>query len=276
MKTIVVASDLSHRSDRALSRAASLAEAHGARLILVAIVDEDLPSDIADSQAEQSRAQLEAAFQGLNRTCEVDIVVVIGDPLQDIHRIADEAQADLLVLGLHRPRPMIDLFRETTMERLVRVSERPVLVVRDLGAGEYARVLAPIDFSPASEAAVNAATRLNPHAELTLFHAFHVPFKGFRGEVTGGEMKAYLAGVEAERARWLKTARMPEGAPEIELIESSVGQALARKIEEVKPDLIAIGAHGRATVAPGVIGGLTSELKRDPPCDMLIARRAFD
>ena len=276
MKTIVVASDLSSRSDRAMSRAASLAEAHNARVIVVTIVDEDLPNDIAVSQVAQSRAQLEAVFEGRNLSCPIDIEAVIGDPLRDIHRIADEARADLLVLGLHRPRPMIDLFRETTMERLVRMSERPVLVVRDVGAGEYARVLAPIDFSPASEAALKAAARLNPSAELTLFHAFHVPFKGFRGEPTGGEMKAYLAQADAERRAWLAAAELPDGLPEIELIEGSIGYALARKIEQIKPDLIAIGAHGRATVAPGVVGGLTRDLKRDPPCDILIARRALD
>jgi len=274
MKTILVATDLSGRSDRAMKRAASLADAHGARLIVVAVIDEDLPKSMADAQAEQARAALLSEYGDRKAASAIETRVVIGDPHRDIHAIAAETDADLIVLGLHRSRPFLDLFRETTMERLVRMSERPVLIVRDLGAGLYSRILVPIDFSPASEAALRAAANLCPNAKLTLFNSYHVPFKGLRGgELSSSESDAFLRDVQSERRRWLKDAALPDSLPEIELIDGSIRQVLDQKIAVGKPDLIAIGAHGRASLAPGIVGSLTRDLKRNPPCDMLIARR---
>ena len=274
MKSILVATDLSERSDRAMKRAASLAEAYGAKLIVIAVIDEDLPKSMADVQAEQARAALLSEFGDRMAAGSVELRVVIGDPLRDIHGVATETDASLIVLGLHRSRPFMDMFRETTMERLVRMSDRPVLIVRDLGSGPYSRILAPIDFSPASEAALKAAVSLCPHAKLTLFNSYHVPFKGLRGgELSSAESDAFLRDAQAERRRWLAGAGLPDSLPEIELIDGSIQQVLANKIAQERPDLIAIGAHGRATLAPGLIGSLTRDLKRDPPCDMLIARR---
>lgn len=272
MKTILVASDLSERSDRAMRRAASLAKAHGAKLIAMAVIDEDLPSAIAATQVEQAGAQLSSAF-GENAD-GAEFKAVIGDPFRDIHTAAAEANADLIVLGLHRPRPMLDLFRETTMERLVRMSERPVLIVRDLGVGDYARILTPIDFSPASEAALRAASTISPGADVQAFHAYHVPFQGFRGgQVSAAESNSFRRQANAEMEKWLKTADLPASAPKIELVEGSIQQVLMQRIGTFKPDLIAIGAHGRSSVAPGIVGNVTLELKRNPPCDMLIARQ---
>ncbi len=274
MKTILAASDLSARSDRAIRRAATLASAHGARLIAIAVVDEDLPRTLADAQAELAKAELTSAF-GEHAIAEgAEFNVVVGDPLRDIHRAASEANADLVVLGMHRARPMLDLFRETTMERLVRVSERPVLIVRDMGTGNYERILSPVDFSPASEAALRAAAIVSPDAELQAIHAYHIPFQGFRGgQVSSAESDAFRSEAKGELDHWLAKAELPGSTPQIELLDGSVNQVLLKRIAEFKPDLIAIGAHGRASVAPGMIGSLTRDLKRNPPCDMLVARR---
>ena len=37
-------------------------------------------------------------------------------------------------------------------------------------------------------------------------------------------------------------------------------------------DLIAVGAHGRVGAARAILGSLATDLMRDPPCDLLIAR----
>lgn len=277
MKTILVASDLSERCDRALHRAIALGEAHRAKVIVTAVIDEDLPGDMAASQAEQARDKLQALVKASRSTAKVEVNVLVGDPLRDIHGLASEAAADLIVLGLHRPRPMIDLFRETTMERLVRMSERPVLIVRDPVAGPYQKILSPVDFSPASEAALRAAAALAPKAQITPFHAYHVPFSGSRaGGLSSEEITSFLAEVETDLRRWREKADLPKDFPKVELVRGSVQQVLDMKFLEVKPDLIAIGAHGRSSFAPGIVGDVTRALKRRPPCDILISRRPRD
>lgn len=274
MKTILVASDLSERCDRAVNRALSLGETHRAKVIVASVIDEALPQDMAETMAAQSAEKLKAQIKARRTLARTEIKVQIGDPLADLHDLASEVHADLVVLGLHRPRPMLDLFRETTMERLVRMSERPVLIVRDLATGPYQKIVCPVDFSPASEAALKAAAELAPKAAMTVFHAYHVPFKGSRaGGISAEEIKSFVSDVEAEQARWRESVDLPKSIPPIELIRGSVQQVLDMKILEAKPDLIAIGAHGRASIAPGIVGDVTRALKRNPPCDILIARR---
>ncbi|MEO1688792.1 MAG: universal stress protein, partial [Pseudomonadota bacterium] len=56
MRRILVASDLSARSDRALARAAALAQAHGAALHVAHVTDDELPAALAHPQTESARA----------------------------------------------------------------------------------------------------------------------------------------------------------------------------------------------------------------------------
>lgn len=272
MKTILVASDLSERSDHAVTRAGALARESGARLVLLSVVDEELPETLRAATAETMRAQL--TDQATRLGAKGDVRIEIGDASQDIHRVAREIDADLIVLGLHRLRPLMDLFTGTTMERLVRASERPVLLAasrKPSGSdGGYERVLVGIDFSPASLAAIEAAERVASDAEIVGFYAYHAPFKGFRGDALG---EGYQQEAEREVDEWLETVDLPDDFERPLIYEGGVQEVMHRCYGEVKPDLIAIGAHGRSTLSPTLLGSFTEEIMRRPPCDLLIVRR---
>ena len=55
MRTILVATDFSERSDRALRRATLFARAQGAKLVLVHGVDDDQPDRLAKQRAPRGR-----------------------------------------------------------------------------------------------------------------------------------------------------------------------------------------------------------------------------
>ena len=61
---ILVATDLSIRSERALRRAAKLAEQHDARLTVLCIVDEDLPQRVATRMRDAMIEGLEIDGRG--------------------------------------------------------------------------------------------------------------------------------------------------------------------------------------------------------------------
>ena len=60
MEQILVATDLSTRSDRAVDRAFALAEQHGAKLTLTHIVDSELPEEMIDGLREKALGRLTA------------------------------------------------------------------------------------------------------------------------------------------------------------------------------------------------------------------------
>ncbi|MEO0682479.1 MAG: universal stress protein, partial [Pseudomonadota bacterium] len=165
MRRILVASDLSARSDRALARAAALAQTHGAALHVAHVTDDELPAALAHPQAEAARAHLLHALGGATAELHAET----GDPAEALPALAERLDVDLLVVGPHRGRGLADLVASTTVERIVRASLRPCLLAQAAPPAPYARALCGVDLSPAAAAALRAVRRLAPDAAI---HAF--------------------------------------------------------------------------------------------------------
>ena len=173
MRTLLVATDLSARSERALERALALAREAGAALVVVHVVDDDLPTALADAHADAARGTLaercDALAAGQRPAAdagkgEVTIEVLRGRPHTEIRAAATRHGAELIVVGEHRRDGWRDMFRGTTAERVVRTCGVPVLLVREPVTAPYRRVLAAVDFSVFARRAVECALRLLPDA----------------------------------------------------------------------------------------------------------------
>lgn len=272
MRVILVASDLSERSDRAVRRGVRLAAARGAACHILHVVDEDLPAQMAGqfrASATEVLAQTVASLDGGDR---VTADAVIGDPVRAIAEEAEARAADLVVFGTHRPRIFLDMLRETTVERMVRLVAPPALVVRDPVNEDYARVLAPVSFSHACAKALRTAHDLVPDAEISAFHAVHLPFTGFTHEKPGGQMdREMTAEVEDVRREWCKAQALPDALCDVAPVTGSLGEILGERVQTFKPDLIALGAHTRGRLAARTLGSFAAEMVRHPPTDLLIA-----
>jgi len=276
MTMILVAHDLSARSDRALARALRLAHQTGRSLRLISVVDDDLPGAALARRLTEAEALLDQALVvagARSAGIAVTRAAIAGDPAQAIPAEAHGEHAGLIVLGLHRPRPFLDALRETTMERVVRLIRLPVLLVRDAAAQDYARVLIAVSFSAACAAAVQAARMVAPAADLRAFHALHIPFVGLTGEGPGSAMdRAMTREAQAMCDEWTTRAPLPEGMAATRIDTGSFGQLMQAHIAEFRPDLLALGAHTRGGLALFALGSTTAGLIRDPPCDLLVAR----
>ncbi|MCT8161145.1 universal stress protein [Pseudoruegeria sp. SHC-113] len=277
MKNIVVATDLSGRSAHALSRAFQLAAQSGASVTVVKVADEDLPATMSAKIQIDAQEMLEALCraEAAKHPAPFSIEVLTGDPAQCIRACARDYDSDLIVLGAHRRRGFLDGMRETTLEHLVRIVRRPVLLASLPADAPYTKVLVPMDFSPASTAAAKAALKVAPAAEIAAFHAVHVPYQGMaRGGPEKGMEDVFLNEAHEERDRWQAQSGLPESFPLPDISEGSAQQLLDAKLALFGPDLIAIGAHSRATAARWIVGSFAAGLVRNPPCDVLVTRPA--
>jgi nucleotide-binding universal stress UspA family protein len=125
MRTILVATDFSARSDRAIRRATLLAKTHEATLNLVHVIDEDRPKRIVDPEREAALALLNEQAQSLREHDGVDCSarVVLGKLADEIVEAAQQTAADLVIVGSHRHNGLQDVSWGTTAERTI----RPVL-----------------------------------------------------------------------------------------------------------------------------------------------------
>lgn len=276
---MLVATDLSARSDRAVERAIALALPTGAALTILHVVDADLPGRMADRLADEARALIAehvASVPGRD-TVAPAIEVVFGRDHRDIADIAAKVGAGLIVTGIHRNETP-EFFRGTTAERLIRCAPCPVLMVKTKPLLPYRRVVIGVDFSEGSRRAVEFAVRLLPDSEFHLVHAFDVPFKAFlsgdeiRREASKGHQEQMDKFVGEDFSAF-RTASQAAPARLFQIVrQGTVRQVIQEQSERLKADLLVVGTHGRSGIAHALLGSVAEDLLSRPPCDVLAVR----
>ena len=136
MKTIVVGYDETEPSKRALDRAAELAQASGAKLIVTSVapvlvsvgrgmgaIDPVDPPSEHLAELEHARAHLE------RKELDVELVPAVGEPADTIVELADERHADMIVVGTREPNVLERLLGQSVSGSVSRQAHCDVLIV---------------------------------------------------------------------------------------------------------------------------------------------------
>jgi nucleotide-binding universal stress UspA family protein len=136
MSNIVVGYDQTPGSQRALERAATLAKALGANLVvasvaplMVSIGRSAGPTDPTDTPAMHAK-ELDAAREYLEgQGIEADYRSGVGEPADAIVQLADQVDADMIVVGTREPSLIQRLTGQSVSEAVSHHSHRDVLIV---------------------------------------------------------------------------------------------------------------------------------------------------
>jgi nucleotide-binding universal stress UspA family protein len=140
----------------------------------------------------------------------------------------------------------------------------------------FRKILCPIDFSPGSRRAMQAAIRLanESGAELVLVHAWHLPPILYLEHLVPGDAIQQMSD-DATRmldaalaeARDLVTARVTAklltGVPWMSIVEATEDPAI---------DLVVIGTHGRTGLSRVLVGSVAEKVIRHAPCSVMAIR----
>jgi nucleotide-binding universal stress UspA family protein len=289
IRSILAATDFSDDAGHAVLRAAFLAGECRADLHLLHVISEPSLSALRqvfptspDTEAkllDDARRTMDEMTAGVRaRTgIAVDSSVKIGHVPEEI--LAAAAQSDMLVVGARGWNPLRDLILGTTSERLLAKCRQPVLIVKRAPLAAYQRVLVPVDLSQHSAAALRMAILVGPQAEITVVHAFGLPFEG----------KLWLAGVADEDIRKYQARTQREALDAISVLVKEVGgdpHRIYRRVEhgaasafivareeELKADLIVIGKHGKSKAEEWLFGSVTRHVLSDSRCDVLVVQQ---
>jgi nucleotide-binding universal stress UspA family protein len=137
VKTIVVGFDGTEAAVRALERAADLAEAFRARLVVTSVAPVLVPTshgsgavDPTDTPADHVVQLEEARARLARRSVEAELRTAIGEPADAIVDVADEASADLIVVGTREPNFVQRLLGQSVSGAVARHAHCDVLIVR--------------------------------------------------------------------------------------------------------------------------------------------------
>ena len=127
MKSIVVATDGSERAGAAVETAVQLASETGARLCCVSIDDSLDTTGIDPAPTQRALASARAARE---YGVPSDAVMRVGPAVKRILEVADERDADLIVVGSRGHGTLVGALLGSVSMGLVKHSSRPVVVVK--------------------------------------------------------------------------------------------------------------------------------------------------
>jgi nucleotide-binding universal stress UspA family protein len=260
MNKIIVPIDFSEYSEYALETAAILAKRYDADLLVLHMLELDKGSLISSGNdqnqqmvfylklAEQKfENYLDKAFlEGVNVTPIVKHFKVFSE----VAEVAEEHDADMIVMGSHGASGLSEIFVGSNTEKVVRHSEIPVLVVKQKPEQlNFETVTFASDFSKEMVEPYLKARQL--FKNIKLIHV-NVPGEGFR---SSAEMETIVAD-------FLKTAdgNLDKLNDVHYTSDYSVEKGILNASNLLGADLIAVPTHGRKGLAHFFTGSVSEDV----------------
>ena len=280
LSRILVATDLSPRALKAIARAVRLAAEQGAVLTILHVLTAETGNKARQRQvALQVEKDLRRDIATLSsaRDGRATIRVVTGTPFVEIIRHAREEAADLILVGAHGAQFIKDLLVGTTMEKIVRKGDRPVLAVKRPVRAPYHRVLVATDFSDPSRQALRLGLRLAPGARIYLLHAYQgLEGQLWRADMTKSQILRYRQRVAQQSREQMKDfiRRMDlNGRLIVRLLRyGRAPHVITAAAQRLRPELVCVGSVGRTGLPQILLGSVAEHVLREVSCDILVAR----
>lgn len=276
---LLLATDLTARCDRALDRAALLAQEWRAELVALNVLNPAAFPDqtlawISGASDEQllhvARQQLAHDLSAAKVSATLRLMCS-EDATAAIRETAASTQSGLVVTGVSCKENLGRLLLGSTVENLARSLSQPLLVVRNRANGPYQRIIVATDFSEPSRHALLTAARFFPGRELILYHAHVLAMSGLAD--TSPHPGVCVGIEETECAAFLAATAFLEGTKVRPVVEcGAIESTLTRYVREHGIDLVVMGSHGRSGIMSLLLDSMAAKLLDWLPCDTLLVR----
>jgi nucleotide-binding universal stress UspA family protein len=204
----------------------------------------------------------------------IKIRIETGNPADVILAAAKEENCDLIVSGVARNEMLGRFTLGKTVDRLLKKSEIPLLIVTGKVRAEYKKIVITTDFSEISARALRAALTLFREKNLTLLNSFAAP-GSYAVEDTGVYIQHMREMVFQEYIEFLNKAGLSdERRSRISIIIEwgDLPRLLTDLAESSSIDIVLIGSKVRGVLRNLFTTSVTERVISALPCDALIIR----
>lgn len=211
-----------------------------ARINLLHVIPEQGGLDL-EAHRQQADILVREAIERLGLTpAEVNIVVRQGDTKMTVLKVADELEADLIVMGSRGLGRLQSILGNSTSQYVFQLSTRPMLLVRDdLYVKAINRVLVAIDGTGVGDDALRLACELVqgiPGGSLTGVHVSRQDITPSRGGRTPGD-DVLLKAIQRARSFGVEMKGLHR--------TGDIARGVCTTAEDVKADLVVIASQDR-------------------------------
>ena len=283
LSKIILASEFSSTCECAREHAQALALRSGAELHVVHVQvlhgDQFGWAGIPDIKAveramdQMSDTRMARFVSGLDgAVTQVVMRDISASPA--ILRYAAEQQADLIVMGTHSRKGMDRLFMGSVASEVIRRSEVPVLAIgpeQHHPEDGYQRLLAAVDFSPSSDAALRQARAMALEHQADVIAQHVIDDRSLPPYFQGDFIEPQRESARLAMQQLLRTLDAP---PRIDPVIST-GKPAPALVEAARAhavDLIVVGDAGLSALDRFFLGSTADRLLRVATCPVLVHR----
>ncbi|NCG17355.1 MAG: universal stress protein [Synechococcales cyanobacterium H12SWP_bin.12] len=207
---------------------------------------------------------------------DVNSIIRQGDAKQTVLKVAEEINADLIVMGSRGLGRLQSILSNSTSQYVFQLSTRPMLLVRDdLYVRHVNRLMVTIDGTGVGDDALRIACEMVrdiPGGQLTGVHIARQDLLASRG----GDNKADgLLTAAVQRARSMGVELKP-----MHVANPDIGRGVCQAAEEIGADLVVIASQDRRPlVARGLVdldkllgGSISDYIRVHAPAPVLLVR----
>ncbi|MGN0858428.1 MAG: universal stress protein [Stenotrophomonas sp.] len=290
--SLLLATDLDARCDRAMERAIALARHWQARLVVVCVLPPREQHELSEqlfgqadwgpslSPQAAARRRLQRDLGSLAEGVTLCLRLEHGTPGSTVLRVAREEGCGLIITGLAANAAFQQPRLGSTVSWLARHSEVPLLLVRNRAHRPYRSMVLANDHSPHCQHALHTALELfGEPLQLSLVHALELPRAGLLTTPLA-ELQAQARQAASQRDRqFLDSCTFSSALRQRITLASDDGEparVLGRYVRDHDSDLMIVASHGRSAVSELLLGSDAQRLLAQAATDTLLVRRPLD
>jgi len=277
LKKILLATDFSKSSENMVENAIDIAKLFESKIILIHILPDQIKNDkIKKMVKSAAETQLTLIKERIEKDgVEADKPIIkFGNHYDKIIQVSNKEDVNLIIIGAGAKLKK-DIFKlGTTAEKLVRRSDKPVLVVKKGSDFKNVKnILCPVDFSEESTLAlnnsINIARRYN--SKLIILGVLEPSKLGFKGlNLKWDEIDALnKVEFEKEMATYLESFNLIDVNFKSIIKTGDPAKKILRTIKKRNCDLLVMGSSGKSNFHRMIMGSVTEKVIREVPCTFL-------
>jgi len=278
LQNILVPTDFSESSGKAIEASIQLAKRFKSRITLLYVSpyrnfmkETELLLEVA---IKEKLMDLKLKISA--EKVEVSDIIEKGVVFEKIIEVAQEIDANVIIVGSGSKNKHDNFKLGTTVEKLMRKNQIPLWVVKNEPVNSFRKILCPVDYSNASKRALTNAITLTKRfgAELTIIHIFEpIEVRSIGSSINSEEennirrdrkeleFNNFLDQFNFESIRY--NTELKEGIPFLEIL---------RAIKKKKSDLLIMGTTGKTGLSRLLMGSVTEKVTRELPCSFITTK----
>ncbi len=270
IENILVTTDFTKSSENALENAIALAKIFKSKISLIHVLPDDIKKEKAGLfLSDAATKKMKELLEGIkSKGIKVDEPVLeYGNISDKVIKMAHNINANVIMIGAGEKAENEAFQLGTTVEKIIRKSDKPVWVIKNNSSLDIKNILCPVDFSSESSRALKNAISLSRRfkARLIIFNVYKIGYPTALGskmdwdeendEKSSEQLKnfnLFLKDFNLKNLNWEKEIKGGDPSAKIR-----------KAISKYKSDLTIMGTSGKTGLSRFIMGSVTEKVIRE-------------